>query len=190
MIPVWHDERAHEADHRVNKVVELRTNHVVAVIDAKPGYNRALNFHETAPPCWSSDSSVLLWKVDGKWNPDALVLLKIEQNRAKWEIDLLKTAQQAVLSRTRNAAPKQEEVCKKANAGSGSAFPDGFTIDVTADGEDTKTVSLPLRIQADLSCNPKQIEHFPNLDSHLDAVVTPDGKFIVKNFHPGSRKQS
>jgi hypothetical protein len=83
MIPVWHDERAHEADHRVNKVVELRTNHVVAVIHAKPGYNRALNFHETAPPCWSSDSSVLLWKVDGKWNPDALVLLKIEQNRAK-----------------------------------------------------------------------------------------------------------
>jgi hypothetical protein len=48
MIPVWHDERAYEPDHRVNKVVELRTNHVVAVIHAKPGYNRALNFHETA----------------------------------------------------------------------------------------------------------------------------------------------
>jgi hypothetical protein len=189
VIPVWHDEGAQEADDRVNKVVELRTNHVVAVIHAEPDYDRALNFRETAPPCWSSDSSLLLWKVDGKWSPDALVLLKIEQNRATWEIDLLKAAQQAVLSHTRNAAAKQYEVCKKTNAGSGSAVPDGFTVDVTTAGEDTKTVSLLLRVHADLSCNPKQIEHFPNLDSYLDVVVTPDGKFIVKDFHLGFRKE-
>jgi hypothetical protein len=106
ILPVWHDERAQEPDDRMNKVVELRTRHVIAVIHAEPGYNRALNFHETAPPRWSPDSPLLLWKVNGKWNPDALVLLKIQQNKAKWELDLLKTAQQAVLSRTRTAAPK------------------------------------------------------------------------------------
>jgi hypothetical protein len=189
MIPVWHDEGAQEPDDRMNKVVKLDAHNIVAVIHADPGYNHALNYHETAPPRWSLDSSLLLWKVNGKWNPDALVLLKIEQNRAKWELDLLNTAQQAVLSRTRKATPGQYEICKKANAGSGSAFPDGFTIDVTTDGENTKTVSLPLGVHADLTSNPKQIENFPNLDSHLDAVVTQDGKFIVKDFHLGSRKK-
>jgi len=183
MVPVWHDEGAQQPDDRMNKVEELRTHYIVGVIHAEPGYDRTLNFHETAPPRWSSDSSLLLWKVNGKWNPDALVLLKIEQNRVKWELDLLKTAQQALLSRTRKAAPKQYEICKKENAGSGSAFPDGFTIDVTSDGENTETVSLPLKVHADLTSNPKQIENFPNLDSHLDGVVTPDGKFIVKDFH-------
>ena len=63
MIPVWHDEGAQEADERMNKVVELSTNHVAAVIHAEPGYNRALNFHETTPPRWSSDASLLLYKL-------------------------------------------------------------------------------------------------------------------------------
>jgi hypothetical protein len=189
MVPVWHDEGTQEPDDRKNKVVDLRTQKIVAIIHANPGYDRALNFHETAPPRWSHDSSLLLWKVDGKWNPDALVLLKIEQNRAKWEIDLLNTAQQAVLSRTREAAPGQYAICKKANAGSGRAFPDGLTFDVTTDGKNTKTVSLPIGVHAYLSSNPKQLENFPNLESSLDAVVTPDGKFVVKQFHLGSRKK-
>jgi hypothetical protein len=188
MIPVFHIE-SNDPHDRMNKVVELATGQVVALINAEPGYDRALNFHETTPPRWSADSSLLLWKVNGKWNPDALVLLKIEQNRAKWQLDLLRTAQQALLSRTRQTAPEQYQKCKKANAGSGRAFPDGFTINVTTDGEDTKTVSLPLRVQADLSSNPKQIENFPNLDSHLESLITPDGKFVVKDFHLGSSKQ-
>jgi hypothetical protein len=188
MIPVFHIE-SNDPDHRTNKVVDLRTHEIVAVIQGEPGYDRPLNFHETAPPRWSPDSSLLLWKVNGKWNPDTLVLLKIEQNRAKWEIDLLKTAQQAVLLRTRKTAPEQYAIAKKANAGNGSAFPDGFTIDVTTDGEDTRSVSLSLGVHADLSSNPKQIENFPNLDSHLDAVVTQDGRFVVKDFQLGFRKQ-
>jgi Uri superfamily endonuclease len=68
----------------------------------------------------------LLWKVNGKWNPDALVLLKIEDNRLKWHIDLLRTAQEAVLVRTRDAAPEQYLGAKTANSGNGRAFPDGF----------------------------------------------------------------
>jgi hypothetical protein len=189
MIPVFHIEAAQEPDERMNKVVELRTHHTVALIQAEPGYDRALNFHETAPPRWSPDSSFLLWKVNGKWNPDALVLLKIEQNQAKWQLDVLKTAQQAVLSRTRTAAPKQYAIAKKANAGNGRAFPDGFTVDVTTDGENSDTVSLPLVVHADLTANPKQIEGEPNLVSHLDAIVTEDGKFVVKNFQLGARNK-
>ncbi len=182
MVPVFHFDAAMAPDDRMNKVVELSTRRVVAVIDASPGYNRPLNFHETTPPRWSADASLLLWKIEGKWSPDALVLLKIEGNRATWQLDLLKTAQQTVLRRTRQAAPKRYLLAKKANAGNGSAFPDGFTVFVTTDGEDGKTVSLPLMIHADLVANLKNNDRVPNLDSHLDAVVTPAGKFVVKSF--------
>jgi hypothetical protein len=188
-IPVFHIETAEQVDHRKNKVVDLRSGDVIAILHADPpGYDRALNHHEAPVPRWSSDSSILLWKIGGKWCPDALILLKTEQNRAKWQLDLLHTAQQAVLSRTRQAAPDQYKLCRRANAGSGSAFPDGFTIDVTTDGEDTKTVSLPLSVHADLTANPKQIEGDPNLDSYLDGLVNPDGKFVVTDFQLRARK--
>ncbi len=189
-IPVFHIEAAKQPDHRKNNLVDRRSGEVVAVIHADPpGYDRALNHHEAPVARWTSDSSILLWKIGGKWCPDSLALLKIEQNKAKWQLDLLRTAQQALLSRTRQAAPDQYKVCRRANSENGSAFPDGFTIDVTTDGEDTKTVSLPLTVHADLTANPKQIEGDPNLDSHLDGVVTRDGKFIVKDFKLGSRKE-
>jgi hypothetical protein len=179
-IPVFHIETAERPDHRKNKVVDLRSGDVIAVLHADPpGYDRALNHHEAPVPRWSSDSSILLWTIGGKWSPDALVLLKIEQNKAKWQLDVLKTAQEALLSRTREAAPDQYNICKRANAGNGSAFPDGFTVDVATDGEDTKTVSLPLAVHADLTANPKQLEGDPNLDSHLDGIVNEDGNFIV-----------
>ena len=53
----------------------------------------------------------------------------------------------------------------------------------------TRTIALPLEVHADLSSNPKEIENLPTLTSHLDAVVTSDGKFAVKDFHLGSSKQ-
>jgi hypothetical protein len=189
-IPVFHIEAAEQPDHRRNQVVDRRSGEVVAVIHTDPpGYDRALNHHEAPVARWASDSSVLLWKIGGKWCPDSLVLLKIEQNKTKWQLNLLKTAQQALLSRTRQAAPDQYNICKRSNSGAGSAFPDGFTVDVTTDGEDTKAVSLPFTVHADLTANPKQIEGDPNLDSHLDGVVTRDGKFTVKDFALGSRRE-
>jgi hypothetical protein len=171
-----------------NNLVDFQTHRVLAVIRANTGWDHA-NFNRVLPSRWSTDGSLLLWKVDGKWSPTALVLLKIENGEVRWQLDLLKTAQHAVLLRTRKAAPEQYGICKKHNAGDGSAFPEGFTVDVTTDGEDTNTVSLPLGVHADLTANPKQIEGDPNLDSHLDGVVTPDGNFVVKDFHLGSQKQ-
>jgi hypothetical protein len=188
MVPVQPDEGAQEPDDRKNKVVDLSTQNIVAVIQADPGYNHALNFHETAPPRWSANSSVLLWKVDGKWFPDALVLLRLEKDKEKWQLDLLRAAQNAILQRTKEVAPKRYAAAKKVNAGNGSAYPDGFTVFVTTDGEDSKSVSLPLSIHVDLTANPKHAENFQaNLDSHLDAVVTDDGKFVVKDLKLGAR---
>jgi hypothetical protein len=185
MIPVWHDEGAQEPDERMNNVVELATRRIVTVIHAEPGYNRALNFHETAPPLWSADSSVLLWKVKGKWFPDALVLLKLEGGKEKWQLDLLRAAQQTILTRTKSAAPEKYAEAKEANAGNGSAYPDGFTVDVTTDED---KISFPFHVLVDLTANPKHIENFQaNLESHLDAIVTEDGKFVVKDFKLGRR---
>jgi hypothetical protein len=187
MIPVFHIEAAQEPDDRVNKVVELRTNHVIAVIHANPGYDRRLNFRKTIPPRWSADSSVLLWKVDGKWFPDALVLLRLENGREKWQIDLMKTAQREILARTRKAAPQRYAAAKEANSGNGSAYPDGFTVNVISDED---KIAFPYHVLVDLTANPKGIDDFPaNLESHLDAIVTPDSKFIVTNFKLGRRFQ-
>jgi HEPN domain-containing protein len=187
MIPVFHVEAAQDADQRQNKVVELRTHHIIAVIDANPGYDRARNHHQTAPPRWSADSSVLLWKVNGKWFPDTLVLLKLEDGKEEWQIDLMKTAQREILARTRKAAPQQYTASKEVNSRNGSAYPDGFTVDVITDKD---KIAFPFDVLADLTANPKQIEDFPaNLESHLDAVVTEDGKFIVKKFKLGRRFQ-
>jgi hypothetical protein len=33
------------------------------------------------------------------------------------------------------------------------------------------------------------MENFPNFDSYLDAIVTQNGKFMVTDFHLGSRKK-
>ena len=187
MIPVFHMEAAQEADDRLNKVVELRTHRIVAVIRGEPGYDRALHFHETAPPLWSADSSVLLWKVRGKWFPDAVVLLKLKKGKEKWQLDLMKAAQQAILSRTRNATPERYAAAKKANARSGSAYPDGFSVDVTTDED---KIAFPYHVLADLTADPKVMGDFPAvLQSHLDAIITEDGKFIVKKFKLGARFQ-
>jgi hypothetical protein len=187
MIPVFHIEAAQEPDERMNKVVELRTQRIVAVIHSKPGYDRALNFHETAPPLWSADSSVLLWRVNGKWFPDALVLLKLKDDKVQWQLDLMKTSHRAILARTKEASPQQYAAAKEANSGNGSAYPEGFMVNVTTDED---KIAFPYHVLVDLTANPKQIENFPaNLESHLDAIVTPDGKFTVTKFKLGRRFQ-
>jgi hypothetical protein len=180
LIPVFHIEAAEQPDDRMNKVVELRTHRIVAVIRGEPGYDR-----ETAPPYWSADSSVLLWKVQSKWFPDPLVLLKLKQGKEEWQLDLMKAALQEILSRTKAAAPERYAAAKKTNAGSGSAYPDGFTIYVITDED---KIAFPYHVLVDLTANQKHIEDFAaNLESHLDAIVTDDGKFIVKEFRMGPR---
>ena len=137
-----------------NNVVEVRTGHRLAVIHADTGYDRPLNHHETLPARWSSDSSLLLWEVAGKWSPDTLVLLKLDDGHMVWQRNLLELAQQAILARTRKAEPEKYAEAKKANAGNGSAYPEGFTVDV----EVLDPIAFPLHVRAFLSANPKGIE--------------------------------
>ena len=187
-VPQW--EHSDEIDNPRNKVVEVKTGRVLAVIHTETGWDHSGHYVSVLPSRWSPDGSLLLWHVDGKWSPTALVLLKIEDGTVKWQIDLLKTAQQAILTRTRKAKPHEYLAAMKANAGNGSAYPDGFTVDVfCAGGESGDScslpVSLPLKVHADLTSDPKGIgfEYITKLDAHLDAVVDKNGKFTVTEFH-------
>jgi hypothetical protein len=131
-----------DSENPKNSVIELKTGRTIAVIQTKfTGWNR--QNHGGVFPCrWSNDGSLLLWEVDGKWFSDALVLLKFKNGILEWQTDILRAAQTTMLSRTKRAAPKQYVLAKKANAGSGSAYPEGFTIAVAA----ADPISLPLNI--------------------------------------------
>ena len=169
-----------------NSLVEVETGRVLAVIEADTGYESA-NHNAVLPSRWAKDDSLLLWEVDGKWCDTALVLLKLQNGAVVWQLDLLKTGQQAILALTKRAKPKKYFVAKEENRDSGSAYPDGFTVYVVAEGDKNEAPSLPLKVQAYLTSNPKSIEGLTNLDSRLDAVVDKDGKFRVTNFHLGKR---
>jgi hypothetical protein len=158
----------------------------LGVIQGNTGWSK-MNHGGALPARWSRDGSLLLWEVDGKWSPRAMVLVKIEKGQVLWQCNVLQAAQQALLVRTKEAEPKKYAAAKKANEGNGSAYPEGFTIDVEA----LDPVALPMRVRAALTSNPKGIEDHPNLDSHLEGVVDAEGKFKVTNFKlgPGESKR-
>lgn len=179
------DEQRYDAGEK-NKLVEVSTGRVLAVIVGEPGMEH-MNHGGVDPTRWSADSSLLLWRVDGKWFPRALVLIKLNGGKVQWQLDLLKTAQQEILARARQAAPKNYAAAKKQNTGNGSAYPEGFTIDVKTDGEEETSVALPLRVHVTLTSNPKGIEDYPEnaqLDANLEGEVGADGKFKVLKFDP------
>jgi hypothetical protein len=160
-----YDETKHQ-----NKLVEISTGRILAVIDAETGKAGFMNHGGIQPSRWSADGSLLLWKVAGKWSPRALVLLKIEDGKVKWQRDLLKSAQQAILTRTRKFLPKD--------------FAAFTAIDVRVNGEQDAPLSLPLTVHAEFDSNPKAIEPPPSVYVHseMEATIDSDGKLIVKEF--------
>jgi len=160
-----YDETKHQ-----NKLVEVNTGRTLAVIDAETGKAGFMNHGGIQPSRWSADSSLLLWEVAGKWSPLALVLLKIEDGKVKWQRDLLKMSQQAILTRTRKFLPKD--------------FAAFTAIDVHVNGKEDAPLSLPLAVHAEFDSNPKAIEPPPSVYVHseMEATIDSDGKLIVKKF--------
>jgi len=184
-VPIFDVNRSDIMNDSQNQVVEVATGRILAVIHGLTGYNRSLNFRETLPARWSPDGSILVWEVDGKWFPNTLVVLKIENGEARWQTDIMKVAQKAILDRTEKAFPEKFAAAKKANAGNyGSAYPDGFAIDVDVTGQ----ISFPLHIQAALTANPKLDS--TDIDSHLEGAIDSDGNFITTDFGLGRGQSS
>ena len=159
-----------------NKLVEVNTGRTLAVINAETGCAGFTSHGGIEPSRWSADGSLLLWEVTGKWSPRALVLLKIEDGKVKWQRNLLKMAQQAILTRTRTFLPKDFVV----NAG---------TINVQVTGEEDAPLSLPVAVYAEFDSNPNpELEPPPNsvyVHCEMEATVNSEGKLIVKSFHKG-----
>jgi hypothetical protein len=172
-----------------NRLVEMKTGTVLSTIQAETGLVH-MNHGGILPARWSPDGAYLLWTVDGKWTPRAIVLLKIENGQVKWQRDLLGLNQKEILARTRKAAPGKYAAGKKANQGNGGHYPDGFTINVSVNGEDDKPLQLPLSIHVQLESDPKAIEDFPkkaNITSEMLSTIGADGKLTVTEFHLGIR---
>src|SRR5438093_7353448 len=153
-----------------NEFVEVNTGRTLAVIDAEPGKAGFMNHGEIRPSRWSADSSFLLWEVGGKWSPRALVLLKIEDGKVKWQRNLLKMAQKEILARTRKFLPKN--------------FAAFTAIDVQVTGKEDAPLSAPLAVHAEFDTNPKAMEPPPSVYVHseMEATIDSEGKFIVKSF--------
>jgi len=167
-----------------NKLVEVKTGKILAPIDAETGLIR-MNHGGILPSRWSADGSLLLWHVDGKWAPRALVLLKFDNGEVKWQHNLLKMAQQEILARTRKVAPQKYAAVKKRNSElDPDYYPDGFTIDVEVTGKEEAPLSLPLALHVSLESNPKAVERPPKnqLSSVMKATVDGEGKLTVKSF--------
>jgi hypothetical protein len=168
-----------------NKLVEVETGRTLALIDAQTGKAGFMNNGGIQPSRWSADGSFLLWEVAGKWSPSALVLLKIEDGKVKWQRDLLKMVQEEILARTRKASPTKYAAIKKRNSElDQDTYPDGFTVDVQITGKEGAPLTFPLNLKASLESDPKAMEspRKNQLSSEIKAVLDSEGKLIVKNF--------
>lgn len=170
----------HDVDRDGNRLVELATGKELAVIRAETGLEH-MN-HGGISPKWSPDGAGLLWTVGGKWCPRALVYLKLEDGKVAWQRELLHTAQQELLRRTRKAKPTAYAAAVKWNKGNGEAFPDDFTVDVNPVGEEAR---LPVRFLVALTSEPRWLPNMPakaKLDSLLSGVFGQDGTIKWSGF--------
>jgi len=184
IVPIWAQHEQLELQANGNPVVEIKTGRVLGTIQTvfgDFGWDR-MNWNEVAPCRWSADGKSLLWRVKGKWSPEALVLIKIENGRIIWQRDLLTLAQQTALKRTKEAMPEKYQKAREQNVGNGAAYPDGFTIDVFTDDKRTGLLSFPVKIRANLTSVPKQNPDLIDVSSVLDASIDKDGKFFVTHF--------
>lgn len=165
----------------VNNLVEVATGKTIAKLVGAPAATK-MPHGGIMPSRWSPDGSLLLWHVDGKWFPDALTLVKLEDGKVAWQVDLLAQSQKAILAQTKKAYPALYAKAWKENEGTmGSAYPEGFSVDVVA----VEPVALPMKVLVDLTSDPKAPHGAATLDSHMEAIVEKDGAFRVTDFALG-----
>ena len=171
-------------DSSKNKLVEVRSGHVLGEIVGATGWD-GRNHVSVLPARWSKNGGAVLWQVDGKWGPISVVLVRIENGAIQGQTDLYREVVQAILSRTKATRAKEDAEVKGRSSNFGSAYPDGFTIDIYAAGEEGDPLTFPLKIHADLTSDPKGISDKP-LASYLDGTVDKAGKFTVTDFQLGA----
>jgi hypothetical protein len=165
-----------------NQLVEVQSGRVLATINAET-YAEDPNQHmnwATLNPKWSADSTVLAWVVEGKWFPRAFVLLKVQSGAVEKQVDVMQPTQAEILAKTKAAAPEKYEVAKAKNAGNGTAFPDGFVVNI----ETPPTgFSLPLRCRVLLDSDPKNMASpAEQLRAKMVAMIDADAALSFTDF--------
>lgn len=131
-----------------NSLVEVSTGKEVAVIQAATA--AVQQNHGGYSANWTQDGENLLWSVDGKWFPRALMLIGISETEAVQQLDLLERCQQEILRRVKAESPERYRLTRETETG--SAYPDGFTIMLDWSSE---SLSFPLEIDIELTNDPK-----------------------------------
>ena len=186
-VTVPHYEDYHEDPDSKNELLDLSTSRVLTTIhQTYPAYDRNLNHHGMAEPRWARDSSILIWEVPGKWFPDSYVVVRLKNGKVLWQRDLLKLAQDEILEHTRQAAPSHFQAAKEHNRGNGSAYPEGFSVDV----EVVEPIDFPLKVRIALTSNPKDIQGLTSLDSYLFGELDSAGDFKIRRFRIGPYKSA
>jgi len=164
-----------------NVLLNTELDTMIAKIDAESWFkDPRTNMNYASPsPRWSADGMVLAWLIEGKWSPLALTILKIEDGGLAWQTDLIPKVQQEILSRTRAATPIMYDMAKQENTGNGTAYPDGFVVDIKPPDSG---FTLPLTCVVTLNSNPKSIEGKATVKSSLNATLLSSGYVEFSNF--------
>jgi hypothetical protein len=171
-----------DRDHQ-NKLVEIATGKVLAVIDADTAFEH--QNHTTLSPRWSDDGSLLVWYVEGKWGSYALVLLRLEHGAVTWQLNARDRAVQEALRAAKQANPTAYAAAKQEGKDEGAWFRDGFAIDVRPEELDATKIALPLRLVIEMTSNPKDMDSYPSaarFSGKLTGVVGIDGKLTFSKL--------
>ena len=168
-----------------NKLVKAESGDVFATIEAPTFFeDPEINMNDVnLAACWSHDGATLAWVLGGKWFPTACVLVNVADGEVEWQTDVLTAVQKKMLAKARAAAPENYAAAKKQNTGNGSAYPDGFSINI----ETPKAgFTLPWKGQATLDSNVKDLtDNWPsaaNLYATMNFVIKEDGTVAVYDF--------
>lgn len=167
-----------------NKLIDLRSGRTIGVIHAESAPLRA-NHIDLESPNWSTDSSTLLWRVSGKWEPFALVLIKVSNNKIAWQVNVLDQVRNAALVRIRQAQPDRYRAATSIERDGRGRGPDSMVVDVTVDLQPGKALTLPLKLKANTTNNPKEMDDFPKeaeLNAKLTALLSSTGKVTITHF--------
>ena len=168
-----------------NQVIEIKTGRVLGVIQSDDVAYDHINNGEIVPAFWSADEAKVLWQVDDKWGFGTIILLSLDGEKIANQVNVLLLLRTEILKRTRNALPEKYEIVKKAGAGDGSWWQDGFAIDCVLDSKGG-SLTFPLLFNVFLSSDPKNDSGPEEVNSRMTAEIKADGTLEVKDFHLGT----
>jgi hypothetical protein len=166
-----------------NKLIEIATGKVLAVIDADTAFEH--QNHTTLSPKWSDDGSLLVWYVDGKWGSYALVLVRLEHGAVTSQINARELAVAEALRAAKQASPMAYAAARQEGKDNGSWFRDGFAIEVRPEASETTKLALPMKLVIEMTSNPKEMDSYPKaarFSGKLTGVVGADGKLTFSKL--------